>query len=580
MNKKVKREGGSFKDSGKIIFENDPNPEFREIIFYPSSKFDPLGGFIDYYQCVPQLEFWIKQVQNWFQNKKGHPLLVINGFVKVGKSTVLDIIPQLLPDYFTDFQICRLSFEIFPIKTAFDFFTQLYDSLSRWSLINLKVQVILPLQQTIGAYKVAIIDLLATISKQYAGTVFYLFDEIQRWFQLPFDELEKAVVFAFFKDMVGNYERQYFVVTGSGMATAWNAFLKAPPNGHRLANTIISLDIPELCNESTLKWCATKLSNSDHLLPFVKNPAQLIFIHIKLSTTVKVPSNDDELDKFIQNEIDEKYIEEFVQDMLPLLEKIDKAQRVYMRQLALGIATDTPKGIWSHYLNNFVDDKIPIDEIHSDMWKTETNNTPIDQKLKYFVGLRSSLFSTLMKMFINSDGELNPSTLREWNTNNRFPISIRQYRLLDDLYQIASKCENINPVWKGTPINDPTCQTIENECTALFKQYNFELNLNSYQHHKWFQVVFTYAQQQYQAKPLHNNYDQIDKNIINHTRGPTFNFWYCTLLKLTRNYLAHKGSDFAARKTLVDNLPSWTPELITVLAKKIPDLNFLQYYAV
>jgi hypothetical protein len=35
-------------------------------------------------------------------------------------------------------------------------------------------------------------------------------------------------------------------------------------------------------------------------------------------------------------------------------------------------------------------------------------------------------------------------------------------------------------------------------------------------------------------------------------------FGTCTLLKLTRNYLAHQGSEFfVALKTLADNLPSW-----------------------
>lgn len=260
--------------------------------------------------------------------------------------------------------------------------------------------------------------------------------------------LKVAVVFAVFKDMVGNSERQYFVVTGSGMATAWSAFLNAPPHGHALASTIFSINIPELCHKPTLEWCAPQL-NAEKLLPFVTNPAQLIFFYLQYSSAQVTLSSDDDLNRFIDEEIDRKYVQEFVQDLLPLLNQLVKEGNtttfVSMRRLAVGIGTETPKGECSDYLKHFLTN-IPIDQVHLDLWNSETNNAPLPPNLQHFIGLRSRLFSTLVKIFITPNGNINATAEREWINKKRLPISVSQFQFVDGLFAVSSTCEKINPV--------------------------------------------------------------------------------------------------------------------------------------
>lgn len=574
MAKRVKREH-QFDLKKEEIFPNSNDENLKRVCFYPGTQnqFQWLGGFLDYFDCISQLENWLKKVQTFKLNTKGHPLLVINGLVKVGKSAVLELIPFILPKHFPKFEVCSISFLAYSIETAYDFFQQFYAELYNWAFKTFQIPVRAPVIDSVQGYQVAIEDLIDEISKKYDGYVFYLFDEIQRWFLLTKEEIRRSEAFAFFKILVGDYDKQYFIVTGSGMATAWNGFLKAPPHGHRLANTITSIDIPEICDSQIMEWCVRKLNMTD-FIHYVKNPAQLVFLKIKLFS-IKITSS---IDDFIRKEVDVKYIEEFILDMIPLLQEVDETNRKYMRALALGIATEPPKGIFRHYLNNFVNQNIPINDLNSlNNWNIETNNSPLPQDINHFIGLRSSQFSSLVTMFINPDGILNKDVLNEWKSNFVLPISISQFKNTDFVAIVGSLCENINGEWERNPVNDPNHQLIEDTCQKIFNKYQYVLNVNTYVNIPWFQCVYKNAYQQFTKDKRYNNWDVIDKNIIQPKNG-TFNYWYCTLFKLSRNYLFHQVSDLSARIALVKTFPPWIFELIEELMKNVSALNPLKNY--
>jgi hypothetical protein len=100
-----------------------------QIVFHPIPGFGIFEGFVDHFNCLPQLQRWIENVKNAKSQETDVSTLIITGIVKVGKSTVLDLIPYLLEQQhfaYGNFKICRICFEYFTRDNAVNFFQRLY----------------------------------------------------------------------------------------------------------------------------------------------------------------------------------------------------------------------------------------------------------------------------------------------------------------------------------------------------------------------------------------------------------------------------------------------------------------------
>lgn len=572
MSKRVKREEINF--IKEKIHLHSPEVELQSVTFYHIPQFASLRGFVDFFDCIPELSVWLKKIQNWPEPQKGHILLVIHGLMKVGKTAVLKLIPHILPNYFAHFQCCFISFEMFPKTSVFDFLKRFYYHLGTWMFDTFRYSIpILIGGESVETFKQAIERMLTTISKNYEGHVFYLFDDVQRWFQLLNADLDPSVV-NFFKNMVGNYPKQYFVITGNGMATTWSVFLETSTEDG-FGKSIFSFEIPSICHRSTMEWCGTKLKTQE-LVSYAKNPAQLIFLNLKLLNSKKNPSNVKELEHFIQTEVDTKYIEEFLQDVFPLIQKSTPTVRQHLRRLALGISTEPPKDNWKYYLNNFANSYTPVTGFKLIQWNTETNNAPLDPNIKHFIGLKSSLFSIFLSIFINSDGKINECSITEWNEYKCLPLLLYHNNIVDDVSNIGSLCDSIEALWLGKEFEDSktksNCHTLERVCKSLFFTHNYILDINSYSHHQWFQLVLNYAQKKFQLDEKQNAFQKFMQNIIE-TKDTKFDYWYCTLFKLTRIYCFSQMHDLVARKLIVEVFPPWIIELVNQLTKEISFLH-------
>jgi len=547
---------------------------------FSSTIFRPLPGFVDYYECIPLLRQWCAKLQEWesqFPNTKGHLLCVVNGFVKVGKSAVLDLIPEVVPSYFQDFHICQLSFESYSRKTALDFLSNLFTDIEYWARTELNLSIPPPIDKTsLSSVRKSIVYALMFISGNYNGKVFYLIDEVQRMFQLPKEELDASSMFAYFKELVGNYQRQYFVVTGSGMATAWNAFFKAPANGHRLANTIFQIDIPEKCDDlKILEWCVENTSDKDFGIPnltnYFANPAQFVFMWLKINAAKKRPTNEQELNDLLQTEVDTKYLQEFVDDTIPLLSHSLADDRKYLCELVLGITQMQPYG-YSDYLKPFIE-QVPTAQ-NAKLWNAEHPTEALPNGS--FVHLRSNQFSALVTMFFSADGTIIENVLAQFTGHKSLPISIYKWNMKNAVSYLGSLCEGINPTWKGKPFQDPNdeqvCKVVERICGQVFSKHNLQLDCNTYLTHSWFQLVFHHP-----ASAL--NYNAIETNVLNNpNRKPIYSYWYCTLLKLSQNLLFHRSAVEPPLQDFIAVMPNLTHELLVQIMQAIPDVEFLRQY--
>jgi len=286
-------------------------------------------------------------------------------------------------------------------------------------------------------------------------------------------------------------------------------------------------------------------------------------------------------------EVDTKYLQEFVDDTVPLLSQSGADERKYLCELVLGITQKKPYGL-SNYLKFFVDE-IPTAQNES-VWRAEQLDPTEPLPKGTFFRLRSSKFSSLVTMFFSADGTMREDVVAEFTGNKSLPITIYKWNMKCAINYLGSLCECINPTWKGIRIQDAyqqqgctktaveclqdeqICNDIERICGEVFSNNNFQLDHNTYLTQSWFQLVFNYPGNT-------ANHNVFEANVLNNpNRKHNYGYWYCTLLKLSRNYLSHKSAVEKATQDFIAVMPNWTHELLVQLMKSIQGVGFLRAY--
>ena len=202
------------------------------------------------------------------------------------------------------------------------------------------------------------------MNENYDGVIIHLWDEFQQFFQLSRDEMDKAAIHPYFKEIVTTFNRQLFVITGSGMATAWNAYSKIPTNGYTIYEGTIPIYIPDTMSKSLLKKTAEimetiypeyfqingfSIEDIRVHMPFT-NVALFVYAVRRMNAHFpKIP-----IPQLIEEEIDKKYLSEFMIDVLPVFEKEPIEIRKIVHQLVQGILVSLPPGWLGAFFGPFV----------------------------------------------------------------------------------------------------------------------------------------------------------------------------------------------------------------------------------
>jgi hypothetical protein len=205
------------------------------------------------------------------------------------------------------------------------------------------------------AYKHVEYDLRAQMDvfRRSGRTIYFLFDEVQRFFQViddPDGVLFKTLL------QVGNGGRQglHFAFTGSGMVRAWEEIAQCPANGTTVAANSFPINLPATDSPEVLAY-ATKclLQHYDdfdpnalrELLDHAPSVAGGSYLAKLWSETVSHLQTLSE----VSASASRKYWTEFRTNMLPLLTEMSKTDAqgehsslLRLRQLAEGTQRRTP----------------------------------------------------------------------------------------------------------------------------------------------------------------------------------------------------------------------------------------------
>ena len=400
---------------------------------------------IDYCQIVQHLQAWVDAVVR--TKKAPYALCSITGFVKVGKSTALNfILPALLYRQFkTDFQICKIDFSSLPdSSTALNVLSNLLETVSDWANKNIesfsfvystpstiivckknqksknpkkppKIQKKKNPQKCFNSWR-SFLEALSIHCANKKTRVFFLWDEIQRFFQIAEKSDLNNLYIAFKNIATGHYDNLYFAVTGSGMVQAWTAFSRAPANGHTVlglaSNVFIkpnsSLEVANLCKDKLRKEYP---GLNETLFENVPNtPASICWFardYYKSSIL-----NISEWDEAAFNKLESKYRFEFEQDMLPVIRDMTKETKNIMLDLSLGICDQDLRLLFSYLKDYFDPFIIPYDPTSTQVvlnWEKRHGKTrAIPSDLKGFI---RSEFSDLIVQHIRLDGSVVDTSL-------------------------------------------------------------------------------------------------------------------------------------------------------------------------
>jgi len=203
----------------------------------------------------------MKEVRDEEDATRGNTTLFINGQHKTGKSTVLDIIPDLLEkvEVFPEYKICQINFYDFPSTDRNSFLRKFYIALISFARTELNLEFSFNfLDSSAERWAIEIGSLMQQISKKYNGKVFYLLDEVQRWFQAPMIPDDANV----FKSITA-HKNQFFAITGSGMATTWNAIIEMRAHSFELFTCLYKINVPYKSSTELMNFCLEKLGIKD-----------------------------------------------------------------------------------------------------------------------------------------------------------------------------------------------------------------------------------------------------------------------------------------------------------------------------
>jgi hypothetical protein len=433
-----------------IILRSNYSEKEIEILDFP----ELVPPFIlDYCDLVGQFEIWLEKISKNFPPP--YPHCVMDGIVKIGKSTAVNVLlPRLIASRGIPHVIHQVSFEDYPTKSSLDFCCKLKASLEIFAGDQgVQLGSLSSMQPTsLGACQEIVKSILCKISENFTAKKifgFFIWDEIQRWFQGPATDLGE--MHSFFKAVVSsdnrNRSNQFFVVTGSGMITACNAYSRIKPNGHTILESSHRIHILPNSDDAVvdllLKQVKTTYPDFEKdrnfsfgdLLSKVgsKSPATICYV---LALSVRNPEQS--LDQLCMT-YEKKLYDEFMSDLAPMLDQLTKGQCKLLRDLANGIAIKKVEGWHAPFFDGFVKE-YPRNEIEA-VWQAECSGPPPDKTF----GFIASHFTNMVSLLISKDGSKNVELIAAWTNNATLP-SIYKHRFLEGLgdvgEDIASKVPN------------------------------------------------------------------------------------------------------------------------------------------
>ncbi|CAJ1456908.1 unnamed protein product [Effrenium voratum] len=483
-------------------------------------------------ELMPQLTAWVEDCVS------SRGICAINGMVKLGKTTVLTrLLPQIILTKFPNAEICFLDFASF-LNAGFEPGAMEVGLLREvWSWATSTGFHVGPADQW------TLNQLMDTLDRS-GRTVFFLIDEVQRFFQVQEGTIPTWDILKGFLRVHREDSNLHFAITGSDMALAWQNFVRMTPNGFTFAGECRRVSLPwqnpvhEL-DYARQKFLATAIDDTekDELTDLL---GEIRSVPLMAYTAAVWKDEQSKIDT--QKRVNMKLRDEFVTEMTPLLgdPSWSKPQRLqYIRDLAIGQATSDP----ADFFDETVYDCFFKPYIYEADGKFSFASNPWTVCVAYCVDasgtlLKQSNFPVLQwcqneqrLQQLARVGELVKGTLRRWFPSAKSPLSGDQKKLR----------------WR-----------VESICRRHGRQHGWHPEEGE----PYFQQLLNWSN-----SGVNVSIRERQLNRTNQNKPCRLDMRWCTYLEMLRNANAHVTSRNRAdyEKLLFNCLPSQTGLLLAAL---------------
>ena len=470
-------------------------------------------------QFLKKLTAWVSECGS------SRGICAINGMMKTGKSTILvNVLPQIILKKFPDAEICLLDFNTFLPRGSEprEMEEKLLKAVANWAkAIGIDV----------GSVDDLDLNLLNDILDDSGRKIFFLIDEVQRFFEvdqrmLPIHDVLKG----FFRVNRQN-SNLHFAVTGSAMVLAWHNFLKMTPNGFTFVGECWNLNLPSQNDPHELDYARSEFLSSaakDDKEVLAELLAELPSVPLMAYTANiwKDSQMDEQPKSSVQERVNCKLLSEFVTEMTGLLQdpSWSSPDRLkYIHNLAMGTVTEDPSNFFGFCYQSFFEKYIL--KLNSGKFK--------------FVG---NPWTTCILRCVAPNGTV------VLKTNEPILQLFQNGEILQKLVRVGELVRSTVRGWKTLrPEDRRTRVQVERICRKHGREHGWQP-----------------AEEDYHFQRLLNwSNDGVRKSIEEHG----FKMKWCTYLEMLRNANAHftskNGDEY--KQLLTQCLPNRAVALLTAL---------------
>jgi hypothetical protein len=359
----------------KLVLKYDKieNREGVQILHFPQDLLEP-PFFIDYTKARSRIQKAVEEWHSKLNHAQPYSVVMITGFVKSGKTTVLRLIPYEFQKVFNQAKVIHVIFDT-PNQHVNSYqYVSLYRQL--WLQISPDSPPIQSSDFEVILSKIN--ELLDRIPSSIPTLI--LIDEFQELFKVNPDH--HSAVSEFVKRLLvplpGSRKNQFLAITGSGLAFAFAEIAKMSPLGHHPIGFVdlIPMIEPDVDTESDFSRKTQRLAKEMITEYFQKNYPQVpidekLFSRVRSSNPPtlffllnlyqlnyhKYEPTASGFHKFLKDIMEPKFIQEYQTGLVPMMNEMKTEARIALEHYCKDGSLQPPEvvfGSMSRYFQPWI----------------------------------------------------------------------------------------------------------------------------------------------------------------------------------------------------------------------------------
>ena len=492
---------------------------------------------VDYSGLIEQFDSCVAVMKPKVPYMPFKSCIMVNGLVKTGKSIACKhIFPAIAAKHFPEALFGYIDLEVQGVSIGCEYIdgiSHLRDAL--WDYLVQTLGIVMEKSEGIQPVTSIESDIHRYIraARDFGTTNFLVIDELQRIFQLSNGERVQTIFKFMVNETEGFHSRLRIVFTGSTLVRAWNEILKCTSNNFPPYTNIELVQLSSSCKDVDLERARAILSKHYPEIPKDMymdgtNPATLSYYAStwakeQKSKTGELLKGKERIDYAIHC-VEEKFKNEFLADIFPLLQELPSEKRKVLYELTQSTLENPRDSIGTLYT------------VFSPFVKIETFAEASRWKF------HPSYFSFFIERYIDSDGNLKSDDVSSY--------LLSYYYKYESLLPRALIGDHVKK-----PHHEPTLLSAEVESILKdhFQRCGETIDKTTYATHRLFQYLLQHEK---------NSAGKSNFNGVNHN---AYDSYYCLMLVMLRNVICHPLSELEMLKKDIDQIG--IPKLRPLLQK-------------